>query len=594
MAVIRLANASLDTTVKIKLDGVLEDFIVKQVGIPSTAPEGMYDVSCDGVWVVSKWLLPTAMQYATSEGQNYASSTINEYLNRTEDGFLSKLDPGFLENLPPVKIPYNTDGSYTGGDARTKTGADGLEVRAFILSLREIRGSGYWVCPTVGAQLDGFTSQYYDCYTKDAPDKQKQYWGREQAYNPSVSSTRYYVGVMYPYKVNDNFTQTGASFSGKLNTDCYVLPVMILPKTWHYDTETGEVFYSSPTAPGSIDVSNVVSGETATITLTAATDEDGTIASYVYERQVDGGIDWQQIANVNSLTCQDTISADWATVAYRACAVDDKGVPGEYVTSETFDVNAGWVVISGPAEALGDRPAPFDLVFSLSVTGEYGTQGMEYAVALDGESFKTGSESVGEQITVPIDTRKLGAGEHTIEVTASKDLFVPAAKRYTFTVPAAVLPDGGKAGVFRGPDGKPIFPLTLAQQVIGKGGVDLGTLIRYLAVGAAQMEYGTYVGTGTWGKDNPNKIKFSFAPVLIIVGSSQSLYNNIGITSIMLWMNGTTPWNTTANNATLSEDNEFSWYYSTAGSTADADNQQYNIEGRTYGYIALGLKEGIA
>ena len=71
-----------------------------------------------------------------------------------------------------------------------------------------------------------------------------------------------------------------------------------------------------PTAPGSIDVTGVVAGRQATITLTAATDPDGTIASYIYERSVDGSA-WQQIANVNSLTQTDTISADWGTVGLR-------------------------------------------------------------------------------------------------------------------------------------------------------------------------------------------------------------------------------------------------------------------------------------
>ena len=65
-----------------------------------------------------------------------------------------------------------------------------------------------------------------------------------------------------------------------------------------------------PTAPGSISVSNVVSGEQCTITITAATDPDGTVASYIYQRSVDGSA-WTQIANVNALTYNDAISASW-------------------------------------------------------------------------------------------------------------------------------------------------------------------------------------------------------------------------------------------------------------------------------------------
>ena len=79
---------------------------------------------------------------------------------------------------------------------------------------------------------------------------------------------------------------------------------------WVY-SETVEVFNNQPpSAPGSIRAENVVSGKYATITITSATDSDGYIAEYIYERSVDGG-SWSQAARSGSLSYMDLIDADW-------------------------------------------------------------------------------------------------------------------------------------------------------------------------------------------------------------------------------------------------------------------------------------------
>ena len=242
-----------------------------------------------------------------------------------------------------------------------------------------------------------------------------------------------------------------------------------------------------PTAPGSIAVSGVVRGETAAITLTAATDPDGTVASYIFERQVDGGA-WQQVAQANSLTQTDIIGEDWGTVAYRACAVDDLGLAGPYVTGETYTVNSGWVTIGGPAEDMGSQPRRFDFAFSVSVSGVASVDAITVSVARDGAQIYSGTPGAGEQISVPIDARLLGAGEHVIEVQASKDDYLPASRRYTFTVPAATIPDGGYGAISQASDGKTMFYTTLAQRCIGTDGVDIQAQVDALAARVKTLE----------------------------------------------------------------------------------------------------------
>ena len=69
-----------------------------------------------------------------------------------------------------------------------------------------------------------------------------------------------------------------------------------------YVLDDGTITLSQPpTAPGSITVPPVAAGQQAAITWTAATDPDGTIASYTLERSVNGS-GWTQIFSGSALT----------------------------------------------------------------------------------------------------------------------------------------------------------------------------------------------------------------------------------------------------------------------------------------------------
>lgn len=261
-----------------------------------------------------------------------------------------------------------------------------------------------------------------------------------------------------------------------------------------------------PTAPGSIDVANVVSGQTATITLTAATDPDGTIASYIYERSVDGQA-WTQIANVNALTYQDSVSADWGTVAYRAKAVDDDGDSGPYVTSTVQVVNSGWVILAGPSPAMGEQSAPFNFQITPSISGESTADQIAVSIMLDGKSIYSDSVTQGAQISVEIDTRTMTTGNHSIAVSATCAEYIPAAAEYTFSVPVVPLADGGRLDQLEAPDGQAVFPVTLARAVLGIENYGI----------EQKVHPGAYTGTGTFGSDNQVTLNFDFAPQLVLI-----------------------------------------------------------------------------
>lgn len=239
--------------------------------------------------------------------------------------------------------------------------------------------------------------------------------------------------------------------------------------TWVASETVAVTNNQPPTAPGSINVTNVVSGQKATITLTAATDPDGSIASYIYQRSVDSGM-WQQFAQENALTQTDTVSNSWGTVQYRACAVDNEGAQGPFATSTLYTVTSGLLIIGGLNPSLGELDRQFKLALNINVTGVPSLTDIDVQATLDGAGIYTGQVDSGGVATIPVDARVLYTGAHTIRVTVSHDDYEPATAEYTFTVPTVSMPDGGRALVGQTPDGEPAFFYTTAQAVFCQGG----------------------------------------------------------------------------------------------------------------------------
>ncbi|HIT31696.1 MAG TPA: hypothetical protein IAC25_02515 [Candidatus Enterenecus stercoripullorum] len=315
-------------------------------------------------------------------------------------------------------------------------------------------------------------------------------------------------------------------------------------------------------------MTNVVAGNKAAIAVTAATDPDGTIASYIYDRSVDGSA-WQQIANVNARSYQDMVSADWGTVAYRVCAVDNDGASGPYVTSNTSVVNSGWVILSGPADAMGSKPAPFEFAVTPSISGVTQSSNISVEITLDGVSVYSQAVRAGTEITVGIDTRIMKTGNHSIVVTGTCAGYVPASKEYTFSVPSIDLSDGGRLEQLEGPDGQAIFPVTLPRAVVGLDvyGVE------------SKVHSGAYTGSGTYGSGNRNTLNFDFEPKLVIIqgtsGRTAILTKPSGI-GVSIGPSDTAQINVTWNG------NSVSWY-----SRQNAANQM-NTNSESYSYTAFG------
>ena len=448
-----LGQQAVGSTIKLNLNGSPREFLIMHQGNPSTS---LYDASCNGTWVRMKEAYENRQW--DSSNNDYANSDVDAWLN---GAFLNMLDQDIREQgVKQVKIPYRPGSGYGGN---VNTGANGLSRKAFLLGMREMGLSPSY------SPNDGVTLAYYS-------------GGGTKVINLNGSPAR--AWSRSPHVSGDGGVVCSVEADGSANVwsytySCAVAPALILNSELSVSDDGTVSTNEPPTAPGSISVSGVVASGTATITLTAATDPDGTIASYRYERSVDSG-SWTQFADVNSLTQTDSVSGDWGTVAYRACAVDDAGEAGPYATSETETVNDGYLLIGGPASNMGSKSEPFTFEATVGVSGETGVTGIEASMWLDYVRVYHESVNQGATLEYEVDTRVMSSGQHTIQVTLEKDDYLPANAAYYFTVPSQGLPDGGASTQLRNDHGNPVFPRTTTRDVIGPNGLTVQNEIENL------------------------------------------------------------------------------------------------------------------
>lgn len=550
MPTVKLGTKSVGSIIKLNEFGSPVNYIIIQQGLPSS---GNYDASCNGTWVRRQ--SAGAEKEWDSSNNDYANSDIHSWLNNTYSGFLVALDDDILsQGVLNVKIPYRP-GSGTSGTVNS--GSRGLSCRAFLLSMLEV-GLTPGYSPREGATLSYFSSGGASRRIVNYNGSPARAWSRSpylDDYDGSSVCTvvadgvadGWYCYVSYavapalildsdlwvsddgtlsinqppsaPSSIsasnvigNQNATVTlGAATDEDGTIANYIYERQVDGGGWTQFASTSSlsvtdsindswttvtyrakavdnmgaegpyatsqaytvVHNQPPTAPGSINATNVVGGQDATITITAATDPDGTVESYVYERSVDDSSHWDIIATTSALSTTDTISSEWGTVAYRAKAVDDDGASGPYVTSEQYDVNVGWVLIGGPSTAMGQQIKPFTLSANIGVSGQTGVTGIAVTGYLDGKKVLDTTINQNDNAEIYVDTRVLASGQHTIQMTAEKTDLLPANKAWQFAIPFNALPAGGRAEQLRDDQGNPIFPRTTSQQVIGKNGVSI-------------------------------------------------------------------------------------------------------------------------
>ena len=208
MANVRLGAKAVGSTVKIKVNGTIKDFIIVHQGKPSS----VYDDSCNGTWLLMKDIYTTSK---LDNNNSYKDSNIHTYLNGT---FYNLIDSNIRAAIKQVKIPYQNG---TGSGGSLATGSNGLSTKVFLLS-------GYEV---------GWTTSDNGYFPKDGV--RLAYFGNSSggnskrvAYNGSSAAIWW---LRSPFASNDNGVWSvgtdGSSVNGWYFGSCGVRPAFILPST---------------------------------------------------------------------------------------------------------------------------------------------------------------------------------------------------------------------------------------------------------------------------------------------------------------------------------------------------------------------------
>ena len=141
------SSLAVGSTVKLMEGGTAVEYLVVNQGIPSNS--NLYDASCDGTWLLRKYI-HSERQWDASNINRYETSAINTWLNGE---FFNTLGSAEQAAIKQVKIPYRAGG---GSD---QSGANGLSCKVFLLSGYEV---GFMTSDSSYIPVDGAKLDYFD------------------------------------------------------------------------------------------------------------------------------------------------------------------------------------------------------------------------------------------------------------------------------------------------------------------------------------------------------------------------------------------------------------------------------------------------
>ena len=316
MALVKLGDKAVGSTVKLKVNGAVKEFLVVHQGLPGS----MYDTSCDGTWLLMKDIYENR-NWHNSKVNDYANSTIHSYLNST---FLDLFDADIKAAIRQIKLPYRAGSGY----GKTVTsGASGLSAKIFLLSSTEVN-LVHGDEPT----NEGACLSYFAGTVQNGADNKRSaklagsaanWWLR----SPMASGT---YGSEQALLVGNN----GRWYSYYCNYAWGIRPALILPATLCIGDDGAVVTNTAPTVPSSITVpAQINGGNTVTISWGTSTDAEDNLEGYKAERSLDGGTTWSQIYQGSAVSATNTVPFGSESVMYRVKAYDAEGLESGWKTS---------------------------------------------------------------------------------------------------------------------------------------------------------------------------------------------------------------------------------------------------------------------
>lgn len=310
----RLGNVAVGTILHLKENGVYQDYLVVNQGLPSS----MYDASCNGAWLLRKDILEKRI-WDAGDSNVIENSDIQAWMNST---MLGMYEPEIQSLIIQAKIPYRQNGGSGGTD---RTGANGLSCKIFLLSCYEI---GFSNGTQPNLPVDGSKLAYFESGDgMSATSKRKatldgmvyRWWLRSQ----TITSTTSAFFVDYEGLLSIN--RTSVSYG--------VRTAMIMSSDTLVDESNNILAVTYPTPPASITVptSSIPTGSSIAVSWSAVSGAE----SYQLQRSANGG-SWQTVYTGAGTSYSD-VAGNWTQVQYRVASVT-MGITSGYATSTVVTV----------------------------------------------------------------------------------------------------------------------------------------------------------------------------------------------------------------------------------------------------------------
>ena len=318
MAYVTLSSKAIGSTIKLKVNGSVKDFIVVHQGKPSS----VYDDSCNGTWLLMKDIYENR-QWHSSNTNDYANSTIHSYLNST---FLNLFESNIKNAIKQVKLPYRKG---SGTSTTVTSGSNGLSAKIFLLSATETSFSFSYMPSGEGAELAYFKG----CADNSSDSKRVAYL------NGSATvwwlRSPYCHLFYYALYVNSN----GDWSNGSCSNSYGIRPALILPSTLLVSDDGTVSTNTAPSTPGSISVpSSIMGGTNISISWAKSSDAESNLAGYKVERSTNGGSSWSQIYQGTATSTTNNVAFGTTSVMYRVKAYDTEGLESGWRTSSQVTV----------------------------------------------------------------------------------------------------------------------------------------------------------------------------------------------------------------------------------------------------------------
>ncbi len=504
----KLGDQDVGSIVKLKEDGVLQNYIIVHKGNPD--PE-IYDESCDGVWLLRQDVIIT-MAWNNDEQDNmvcdWALSEIKPWLKETMEG---KFQSEIQNAIKTVGIPYQKKKATAGYDIVIKHYS-----KFFLLSILEVGGTNQVTLK------DGKKLAYFDVTDEVDEKRIANYQG-----NPENWWLRTPYTLTSPYQI----TWKGGIGHDILDYERGIRPAMILPTTL-FVKDDGEITVNkAPSTPSSIKVpSTIRAGKEITISWGASTDSEGNLKGYELERKLDAG-SWTSVYSGSSLSATDTVPAGTNSVTYRVKAYDSLGLESSYNTSAAMGVinNKAPVIASETGQDLGEKNEPFSFTYTITDADNDSVTVKEW---LDGKEKRSYTATLGQDETFSVAAYygKIANGKHTLKVTAS-DGSATAEKVWTFIkrIPGGEIRNLALLEALKSiKTGPEVINNLTSTSTTSALSANQGKVLKGLiddvnsSIADLQVVTGTYTGTGVGSKT----ISLGFQPKVVIAARLGELWDD--------------------------------------------------------------------